>query len=77
MLSNRPAALAGGAVLAGALAVTGCTASAASTSAASTGATAAAATPGDNAHLMVYSINSDGPDFRAIVTGASATTGPP
>ena len=77
MLRNRPAALLGGTVLAGALAATGCAATAASTtaSAASTGATAPA-TARNNAHLMVYSINSDGPDFRAIVTGAIGDYGP-
>jgi hypothetical protein len=69
MLRNRPA-LFGATVLAGALAATGCAASAASA-----GATAPAAAR-DNAHLMVYSINSDGPDFRAIVTGAIGDYGP-
>ena len=80
MLRNRPAALFGATVLAGALAATGCAASAASTGAASTGAAAASATAPaaarDNAHLMVYSINSDGPDLRAIVTGAIGDYGP-
>jgi hypothetical protein len=75
MLRNRPAAIFGTAVLAGALAVTGCAASAASTSAAST-ATASPTAAADSAHLMVYSINSDGPDFRAIVTGAIGDYGP-
>ena len=80
MLRNRPAALFGATVLAGVLAVTGCAASAASTGAASpSAATTSAAAPAaarDNAHLMVYSINSDGPDFRAIVTGAIGDYGP-
>jgi len=49
-----------------ALAVTGC-ASAASATAASTTTTAA---PGRNTHMTLYSINSDGPAFQAIVTGA-------
>ena len=77
MLKNRPAALFGGTLLAGALATTGCAASAASTTAstASTSATAPA-TARNNAHLMVYSINSDGPDLRAIVTGAIGDYGP-
>jgi hypothetical protein len=75
MLRNRPAAIFATAVLAGALAVTGCAASAASTSAAST-ATASPTAAADSAHLMVYSINSDGPDFRAIVTGAIGDYGP-
>jgi hypothetical protein len=81
MLRNRPAALFGATVLAGALAATGCAASAASAGAAATtraaaSSTTAPATARDNAHLMVYSINSDGPDFRAIVTGAIGDYGP-
>ena len=80
MLRNRPAALFGATVLAGALAATGCAASAATTGAATTSAaTTSAAAPAaarDNAHLMVYSINSDGPDLRAIVTGAIGDYGP-
>jgi hypothetical protein len=78
MLRNRPAAVFGTTVLAGALAVTGCAGSAASTAATSTAAasTAATSTAADAAHLMVYSINSDGPDFRAIVTGAIGDYGP-
>jgi hypothetical protein len=75
MLRNRPAARFGATVLAGVLAATGCAASAASTGAATTSAAAPAAAR-DNAHLMVYSINSDGPDFRAIVTGAIGDYGP-
>ena len=77
MFMNRPAALFGGTLLAGALAATGCAASAASTTAstASTSATAPA-TARNNTHLMVYSINSDGPDLRAIVTGAIGDYGP-
>jgi hypothetical protein len=74
MLSNHPAAARFGAVvLAGALAATGCAASAASTGAP---ASAPAATATHTAHLMVYSINSDGPDLRAIVTGAIGDYGP-
>ena len=74
MFSNRPAAARFGAVvLAGALAATGCAGSAASARA--TAATPTAATS-DSAHLMVYSINSDGPDLRAIVTGAIGDYGP-
>ncbi len=72
MLRNHPAAVFGTTVLAGALAVTGCAPSAASTAAASP----TAATAADTAHLMVYSINSDGPDLRAIVTGAIGDYGP-
>jgi hypothetical protein len=80
MPRNRPAALFGATVLAGAIAATGCAASAASTGAASTSAATTSATAPapakDNAHLMVYSINSDGPDLRAIVTGAIGDYGP-
>ena len=76
MFRNRPAALFGATVLAGALAATGCTPSVASTVAASTGAASPATAAKDNAHLMVYSINSDGPDLRAIVTGAIGDYGP-
>lgn len=75
MPRNRPAALFGAVVLAGALAATGCAGSAATAGAAATSATVSAAVK-DNAHLMVYSINSDGPDFRAIVTGAIGDYGP-
>lgn len=74
MLSNRPATTVFGAVvLAGALAATGCAASAASTRAT---ATAPATTASHTVHLMVYSINTDGPDLRAIVTGAIGDYGP-
>lgn len=74
MFSNRPAAARFGAVvLAGVLAATGCAAPAASTSATAAAPTTAAT---HTAHLMVYSINSDGPDLRAIVTGAIGDYGP-
>jgi hypothetical protein len=49
------------------VAVTGC-ASAASATAASTATTTTPA-PGRNTHITLYSINSDGPTFHAIVTG--------
>jgi hypothetical protein len=75
MLRNHPAARFGATVLIGALAATGCAPSAASTAAAATSTTGSAAAR-DNAHLMVYSINSDGPDLRAIVTGAVGDYGP-
>jgi hypothetical protein len=76
MFRNHPAALFGTTVLAGALAATGCAPSVASTVAATTGAASPATTAKDNAHLMVYSINSDGPDFRAIVSGVIGDYGP-
>jgi hypothetical protein len=44
------------------------------TSAATT--TWAPAPAGGNAHIIVYSINSDGPDFQAIVSGAVGDYGP-
>ena len=49
------------------VAVTGC-ASAASATAASTTTTTTPA-PGRNTHITLYSVNSDGPTFHAIVTG--------
>ena len=87
MFRYRPAVLVSGTVLTGALAVTACASSAASAGAASPGAagastasasTASASTTGANgqAHLMLYSINSDGPDLRAIVSGAIGDYGP-
>jgi|SRR5215813_12663752 len=60
----------GAAVLAGALALTGC-----ATAAATTSAVTSAAARG-HAEIIVYSINGDGPDFRAIVTGAVGDHGP-
>jgi hypothetical protein len=77
MLSNRAAAARVGAVvLAGALAVTGCAASAASSRATATAPASTASAASNLTHLMVYSINSDGPDFRAIVSGAIGDYGP-
>lgn len=63
-------AAAGAALLAGALAVTGCASAAASSNAPRS---AAAPRP---VHLMVYSVNSDGPDFRAVLDGAIGDYGP-
>jgi hypothetical protein len=55
--------------------IVGC-ASAAS-QAAETQATAMAATgQAETAHIMVWSVNSDGPNFRAILTGAVGDYGP-
>ena len=66
-----------GTVLAGALALTGCTTRATTASDTTPTAHAATATPADgSAHIMIYSINSDGPDLRAIVTGAIGDYGP-
>jgi len=62
---------------AGVLLTGGCvsaTAQAARTATATTARTLAAA--GSKANIMVYSINSDGPYFRAILTGAAGDYGP-
>jgi hypothetical protein len=72
-------------VLAAALTMAGCAPAATKTDATKTGSaktgstvTDAAKTRAarDHADVMVYSINSDGPDFRAIVTGAVGDYGP-
>ena len=71
MYRNRLAIVVG---LAAALAVTGC---AAATAGATRPASATVAGAGTStAHIMVYSVNSDGPDFRAILTGAVGDYGP-
>lgn len=69
-------------VLAATLTLTGC-ASATTSTAKATGATKATDTSATGsvpisgpANIMVYSINSDGPDFRALVTGAVGDYGP-
>jgi hypothetical protein len=61
------------AALAGVL--TGC-ASAAATAATTAGGVSKAAAPGGTVHLMVYSVNSDGPRFRAVLSGAIGDYGP-
>jgi len=66
---------------AAALAITGCaSATTSATGAAAGGGTSTARTaqsPADSqARIMVYSINRDGPDFRAILTGAVGDYGP-
>jgi hypothetical protein len=78
-MHGNPIAAAGAALLAGALAITGC-ASAAAKSAA-TGSvtvktTAGSAQVSHAVHIMVYSINSDGPDLRAVLDGAIGDYGP-
>jgi hypothetical protein len=75
MTRNRLGAALGAGVLAGALAATGCAPAAATTGTATTSAARSAAARG-HAEIMVYSINSDGPDFRAIVAGAVGDYGP-
>jgi hypothetical protein len=81
MHRNHLAIVAGVTLLTAALAITGCaaaTASATGTAAGSSTSTAdaAQAPAASQAHIMVYSIDSDGPDFRAIVTGAVGDYGP-
>jgi hypothetical protein len=80
MRRNRSGAILGAAILAGAVALVGC-ASAAPRPAAVSGAAIATTAGGDpadsgNTHIAVYSINSDGPDFRSVVTGAVGDYGP-
>jgi hypothetical protein len=74
-MNRNRAAAAGAAVLAGALAITGC-ASAAATSAARTSSAPRTTAASRQTRIMVYSINSDGPDFRAILDGAIGDYGP-
>ena len=79
MNQARVAALVGAAVLGSAIAVGGCAKAAKETStapAATTTAVAAAASVHGTANIMLYSINSDGPGFRAVVTGAIGDYGP-
>jgi hypothetical protein len=70
MHGNR-LAKAGAAMLAGAIAITGCASAAAKT----TGAPRSSAA-GRQVHIMVYSVNSDGPHFRAVLDGAIGDYGP-
>ena len=88
MNQAKRAALAGIAVLGTAVlggAAAGCATAATTTAAASTAAAATAATTTavtaassvrGTANIMLYSINSDGPGFRAVVTGAIGDYGP-
>jgi hypothetical protein len=69
MHGNRLAKV-GAAVLAGAIAITGCASAAAKTSAPRSSGTTR------QVRFMVYSINSDGPDFRAVLAGAIGDYGP-
>jgi hypothetical protein len=72
MHGNRlaAAAAAAAALLAGSLAIAGCASAAATTS--GTGSSPA----GRQVHIMAYSINSDGPQFRALLDGAIGDYGP-
>lgn len=75
----------GAAMLAGAVATTGCASAATKTSTTRTAASGgtspttrgqATAAAAGKAHITVYSINSDGPGFRVILTGAVGDYGP-
>ena len=77
MNRKQVAALVGAGVLGGAVA--GCAPVATKASTVTTTATVTAAAdpaPHGPTNIMLYSINSDGPDFRAIVTGAIGDYGP-
>jgi hypothetical protein len=80
MSRNRLGGVLGAAVLAGALAMTGCAPATATTSTATTGAVSASAARHaavrGHVNIMVYSINSDGPDLRTIIAGAVGDYGP-
>ena len=81
MYRNRLATAVSMVGLAAALAITGCASATASAARTAVGGGASAAraaqAPADSqAHIMIYSINSDGPDFRAILTGAVGDYGP-
>ena len=75
MTRNRLGAVLVAAVLAGAIALTGCASAAATTGTVSTSPARSPAARG-HAEIMLYSINSDGPDFRAIIAGAVGDYGP-
>jgi hypothetical protein len=64
----------GAAALAGTLSLASCAQATAKSDAPRP--TPTSATARDHANIMIYSINSDGPDFRAIVTGAIGDYGP-
>jgi hypothetical protein len=69
--TRRAAAALALAVLAGALVSAGCASAKTATPAASAGAATSR-----SAHIMAYSIDSDGPAFQVIVTGAIGDWGP-
>src|SRR6266576_1912834 len=73
--TRKIAALGAAGLIAGAIATAGCTPVATSAASPSPSATAAKTTKGA-AHIVAYSINSDGPYFLAIVTGAVGDYGP-
>jgi len=74
MHGNRFAKV-GAAMLAGAIAITGCASAAALSQPARTSAPRSSRAS-HQVRIMVYSINSDGPDFRAVLAGAIGDYGP-
>src|SRR5579863_1272880 len=65
------------AIVGTALALAGCTsAAAAHQTSAQIAAKPAAARAGGTAHVVIYSVNSDGPDFRAVLSGSIGDYGP-
>jgi hypothetical protein len=70
MKTKHVASLVAAVTVAGAIATTSCA------SADSAESTATASTSSGTSNIMIYSINSDGPDFQAIVTGAVGDYGP-
>jgi hypothetical protein len=75
MSRNHLIRVLGAVVVSTALALTGC-ASAAATTAATTASAAPPAAAHGRANIILYSINSDGPYFTAMVTGAIGDYGP-
>jgi len=73
--TRKIASLAVAGLAAAAIATAGCASAATSASAAAATAPAAKTIKGAT-HIMAYSINSDGPHFQAIVTGAVGGYGP-
>ena len=79
MNRTKIASLALAGVVAGAIATAGCASAATTSARAAAALSAAAARSADGngtTHLLVYSVNSDGPDFQAIATGAVGDYGP-
>lgn len=77
MNTRKIASLAAAGVAAAAIATAGCASATSASAAATAPATAQAAETIKGAtHIMVYSINSDGPHFQAIATGAVGDYGP-
>jgi hypothetical protein len=76
MHKNCLTALHGAGMLACAFALAGCALSPSKASASNVTTTRATGVGIGNTHIMAYSINSDGPELRSIVTGAIGDYGP-